>query len=373
MDHHWEDTLFLVFEEDWRLLKKHEEPLEVNTPILREAIQPKSLPPRRDEEEMNEEEPSASSSSWQIPTLAAGEEPDVDHRLTYRAGKVKGDVAIQPSLKDLVRYATIASRSGKGDLVWATWCGNKKTPGEPTHFSGLLMLTRTGAGIMRDLMLTSSPDHFDLWLLRFLKLRPSPFPASSYVWPSIGHFCSHRSGCAEELHGGVRESGWEAKWVGEGTRWCRQGHRFLCHFQDRQDKWLTKAINDQALDGSLYLWKTLKALPGRHDLSEEEGVAKYGDKYIPGLKTALATPGPKSWQSKRQRRQGRLAAQQYIGRHFVDDWEQVFPSGPKHELFVSDSRPPNSLLFVSSHHDPDELSSVGEAVVEFCLALWPIV
>lgn len=102
-------------------------------------------------------------------------------------------------------------------------------------------------------------------------------------------------------------------------------------------------------------------------------MAKYGDKYIPGLKTALATPGPKTWQSKRQRRQGRLAAQQYIGRHFVDDWEKVFPSGPKHELFVSDSRPPNSLLFVSSHHDPDELSSVGEAVAEFCLALWPTV
>jgi len=94
MEHHWEDTLFLVFEEDWRLLKKHEEPLEVNTPISRDAIQPKSLPPRRDEEEMTEEEPSAPSSSWQIPTLAAGEEAAVDHRLTYRTGKVKGSVDI---------------------------------------------------------------------------------------------------------------------------------------------------------------------------------------------------------------------------------------------------------------------------------------
>ena len=63
----------------------------------------------------------------------------------------------------------------------------------------------------------AKPEHFDIWLREQLVqvFSASARMGACYVWPSIGGYDEHVSGCdAKQLAstGGVRESDWDKSW-----------------------------------------------------------------------------------------------------------------------------------------------------------------
>ena len=150
-------------------------------------------------------------------------------------------------LKDLVRVVTQAARIGRGDLVWHSWVGSGKKKARPCHGTTLVSVTPTAARALLDRMTlgTAQPQHFDVWLRDQLvhEQAVAERMGACYVWPSIGGFDEHVSGCDPKQlasTGGVRESDWNKSWSQEGVRpTCRQhNQRWLCPFQASGVTWL---------------------------------------------------------------------------------------------------------------------------------------
>ena len=157
--------------------------------------------------------------------------------------------AHRQEIKDLVIIATQAKRRKHGNLVWYSWVsGGRGRKAHPGHGSSLLGLDRVAAielaAELHELGSDSSkwPFHFDLWLLQLLRkwetvhreaASQSPgqrpvssrpgllyLPRASYVFPSVGGYCSHRSGCDPKSVGGdgTRGMNWNDFGVQEGVR-----------------------------------------------------------------------------------------------------------------------------------------------------------
>ena len=130
---------------------------------------------------------------------------------------------VSQELSDLVRIVTTAHRQGFGNLVWLSWCGTYKRRATPSHGSTLLALNRFAAHRLLDKIMDSKPMHFDVWLRDVLihdNMADSLNIGASYVWPSIGSYDEHLSGCDPKNAGkdGIRSSDWEASWTQAGVR-----------------------------------------------------------------------------------------------------------------------------------------------------------
>ena len=112
-----------------------------------------------------------------------------------------------------------------------------------------------------------SMQHADIGIRHHMEQHANDF-GCGYMYPSIGHFAVHKSGCEVSLD--TRESDWKKSWVQEGTR--PSGHhatgtnsgwwttRYLTKFRVRGEsiQWVRKVeLPENPLDEALF-WKSWK-------------------------------------------------------------------------------------------------------------------
>ena len=167
-------------------------------------------------------------------------------------GRVLGkDLEPVDELACLVRLHTQAQRLGRGDLVWYSWNAAKsKRQSHPSHGSQMIGLTKTGAAALAAFFQRSMPCHFDIGLLHAL-LDQELALGACYVYPAIGHYTEHESGCDPAL--GIRPAHWGETWIMEGVRPPKGKDRYLMGFCKKGLEWGPKVD----FDGYEYVWKTL--------------------------------------------------------------------------------------------------------------------
>lgn len=135
-------------------------------------------------------------------------------------------VGVSEYLEDLVRYATAAHRLNHGDIIWAGWVpggpgSNPKRKASVGFGSHLLLCSKSGLLTLKDAFANdpdlSVPGHIDIKLKTYLIAHWKEAKAC-YIWPAIGNYTAHISGCSHEYLESVRPNGWNDKWTRQGTR-----------------------------------------------------------------------------------------------------------------------------------------------------------
>ena len=230
---HTPDTLFFVAEEDFRLTREH-------AALTPEQVAGRLAPKPGGFQEMPGEATISVEELYRMRTSMAplqGEEeagatvesanPDAETAamLGFYRRRRKPSAAemqnISEELQDLVKICTFAHRQRAGGLVWLSWCGGgggKSRKSAPCHGSTLLAVTSWFARKLLDNFDKLEFMHFDVALRNVLQRPPADWYwcQASFVYPSIGHYCEHVSGCQEGL--GWRASEWDRTWCQGGTR-----------------------------------------------------------------------------------------------------------------------------------------------------------
>ena len=129
-------------------------------------------------------------------------------------------------LEDMVRYATACHRQNVGDVIWCGWVpggpgSNPKRKASIGFGSHFLMVSKRGfATLRRDFVHHEhlrTPTHIDLALKKWM-IETWRDSRACYLWPAIGNYTAHISGCSKEYMTTVRPSGWGDKWTRQGTR-----------------------------------------------------------------------------------------------------------------------------------------------------------
>ena len=212
-----EDTMFLIFEEDWRLKRSH----TVVERLLAEAASVAAPPAEEPEPALTARR--SRSRSPRRPWRAAGRpEPSAGGtRLSAPQGDVQTE-QIPRWLRDTVEFMNVAKKQGRGDVVWLSWsCGTGKyTQGQPAHGSHAVGVTSEGAHAFQAALVRQYPWHLDCLLRRWcrneVECHAQGVAPNSWLYPSLGNFGEHVSGCDDAV--GHRNATWDAPHVAEGTR-----------------------------------------------------------------------------------------------------------------------------------------------------------
>jgi hypothetical protein len=140
-----------------------------------------------------------------------------------------------------------AARRKIGDLVWYSWePGRRKS--HPGHGLTMIGLSTKGARELAkaDVMWTSCPDHFDLVLVAALMSNTMPKLSGCYVYPSIGHFAVHESGC--ESKNWIRENNWQKAHVHQDTRPTAGKDMYFGLFVKENVKWSEPKLDLDHID-----------------------------------------------------------------------------------------------------------------------------
>lgn len=249
---HYKDTWFIVCEEDFRLKMEHDVSIDhlVPEPFAGTDLET-GLQRRREKLEHSRmaaaewtEQERRTARRLSTAPLAGPHRHDADFPLP--SSKAQDPQSLSPGvLEDLVYLGLLAEEHGHGDLVWYSWVhGVRKS--HPGHGSTMLGLTAEAAKLILRKTWTWAPGHYDLLLLEALK-HDVDFRRSigcGYVYPPIGHFATHQSGC-ELVHG--------QPWIREASGWknCSQSTRHewqqLCRFTAKgmeavcQVEWVERA------------------------------------------------------------------------------------------------------------------------------------
>ena len=167
-------------------------------------------------------------------------------------GKAQGrEVQVSDELTCLVRLRTQAQRIGRGDLVWYSWNGSSsKRKAHPHYGSQMIGITKAGAAALASLLQRTKPGHFDVVLLTAL-VDGSLTMGASYVYPAIGNFTEHQSGCDPSV--GVRGAHWGENFVLDGVRTLPGKERYIMGFCKKGTDWGPKVD----FDAHDFVWKTL--------------------------------------------------------------------------------------------------------------------
>jgi len=214
-DARWEPgTLFLIFEEDFRFEPGHDvEPIPAED-------EPAPLPGAYRPGE------AAASGAAKAEAAPRGRRPratGVYYEVPARAAREDFADVSRP-LSDIVRYVTAAHRAGVGNVVWLSWqpghAGERAPhPSRILFGSTLLSVSRTGAGTLRRAMDSGEVqrEHFDLALKHWL-WRHHARAGACYLWPPMGNYAEHPSGCDPQRFASARPSCWAEPWCCPGTR-----------------------------------------------------------------------------------------------------------------------------------------------------------
>ena len=324
-----EDTLFLVFEEDWRLYRAES---QAKKDVVCEYLERIYLDPQGVAVGVQQEHAAAGGHGrWSLqnvftvldqdassgprkpsgaassssggepvapPPFSLGGEPGapplqaelptfyLPRGVTNALKDAHGNFIVSEQLQDIVRLFTFAHRKKAGDLVWVGWCGGSKGyRNVPMHGSQFIGITPYAANYIRNNWDKFPCNHFDVVLQRFLDDpgRTDEIRAS-YVYPSMGSYAEHESGCDPQV--GVRASEWDASYVAEGTR----GRRYLCKFGP--DKGFVPGYNTVrdlgtipfvGPDAEALTWKTFKSVFTMPQHLSHEARQKQDPRFVPLL------------------------------------------------------------------------------------------
>jgi len=175
--------------------------------------------------------------------------------------------------------------------------------------------------------------HFDLSLLKWLQEGDNQLQlGASYVYPCVGHYKGHVSGCCPVR---FRNPRWKEGWVQQGTRKDpsigANRHRWLMAWKESGTDWLHEVCIPEPIEGPRDLrWKTLRPPPEEEDV--QQGKKGGNDKRVLqrpaavvqelGQTIAVDLEGfvPGSLRAKRVRKNNLL---HYAFRFFVDDAEEA--------------------------------------------------
>ena len=152
-------------------------------------------------------------------------------------GKAKSEDFASPSkrLTDLVKMAILAHRVGRGELVWACWQPGLAGVeiGDVRRLNSgamMIMLTPHASNIISKQIEDAGrrragpmqPWHFDLALKSYLcDPEISKEVGACYVYPPVGNYTQHVSGCDPKYAKGAgRPNCWAEAWCCPGT--CRE-------------------------------------------------------------------------------------------------------------------------------------------------------
>ena len=219
-----EDTLFLVFEEDWRL--RPEPPARVQQPGAASAAASSSGAASSSAAPYSGHGDCSGSPQHEQGEQAVSKRPRGKKlELPHRAGFQQWQDVGGGDLNGLVSIANEAHRAGCGDLVWFTWqphgAGDSKNchrRQSPRSGAMLIGLSQTGAKQLLEACRANQlpPGHWDVVLLRYLYKAAM---RSCYVYPPVGNYATHISGCERSMGAGTggRPSCWDEAFACPGT------------------------------------------------------------------------------------------------------------------------------------------------------------
>ena len=311
-----DDTLFMVFEEDYRFFPEGQDPdgcddygkrvAKILDPGFATAQESESLPPQ-----------SQGAASKLGKSSGKGGKPKPGSRFHSTSSRGSSDLndvvneGFSSNVADLVRWATVAHRHRMGNFVWVGWCPTRK-PSQLVKGSHLIMLSKEGFAHMGQAMTHDEikRGHLDLvfkeWLLTGSTAQKV---GACYIYPQMGGYWRHVSGCDPTNHGeatGGRPSAWDFENPASGTRvGSDPKHRgkWLIQWRgpnpaDRQ--WVT-CPSDKELVKPEWIWKSIRdptaieqqSLPPQ-DIQQEVKEDEPEEQ---------KTPAPRSKRSKRAQRQ----------------------------------------------------------------------
>ena len=270
-----EDTLFIIFEEDFRFTPDVGDPAwthngrkDTSATILSSMFGPS--PPPAEEAASSSAAPAEAASSSAAPSSpnkiprAKKAEPPVHPNFWNRAeraaeggyvvqNKASRDDWKQPSmfLRDLVAYATLAHRQKRGDFMFMGWqphgAGESaSTPCVDRMRSGLMLSMVSQQGFLhletqwKDAPSLSAVGHVDIKLKNFWSLPVNS--QVSYITPPIGGYTAHLSGCAQEFFKKERPCIWMEDFACPGTR---RSHDWNA---EPREKWLATFTSNALVD-----------------------------------------------------------------------------------------------------------------------------
>ena len=306
-----EDTLFIIFEEDFRFTPDVGDPAwthngrkDTSATILSSMFGPS--PPPAEEAASSSAAPAEAASSSAAPSShnkmprAKKAEPPVHPNFWNRAergaeggyvvqNKASRDDWKQPSmfLRDLVAYATLAHRQSRGDFMFMGWQPHGAGDSTPTtkvdrYRSGLMLSMVSQQGFLhletqwkRAETLTTA-GHVDLKLKNFWCLPVNS--KVSYITPPIGGYTAHLSGCAAEFYKKERPCIWMEDFACPGTRrshdWnAKSREKWLATFTSNgKPDWVCRV--DVAVPDEKVYWVSFDK---RVDLGPAEPTAGWGN------------------------------------------------------------------------------------------------
>ena len=264
-----EDTLFIIFEEDFRFTPEVGDPAwthngrkDTSATIFSSMFGPSPPPdPKASSSSAaaaEEASSSAAASSHNMIPRAKKEEPPVPPNFWSRKEReAAGDYVVQnrasgadwkqPSifLRDLVAYATLAHRRQRGDFMFMGWqphgAGESdSTKNKNNMRSGLMCSMVSQEGFLHlETQWRFSPQltaagHVDCKLKNFWSLPVNS--RVSYITPPIGGYTSHISGCEKAFFTKERPCIWLEDFACPGTRrahdWTEKPRqKWLCTFR----------------------------------------------------------------------------------------------------------------------------------------------
>ena len=340
-----EDTLFMIFEEDFRFFPEGQDPdgaddysERVMQLIMERGFEAlkgsESLPPQsqnssssKDKQQGSESLPpqSQSKSSSQGKSSGKGSKPKPESRFFSTASRESSDLkdeeneGFSSNVADLVRWATVAHRHKMGNLIWVGWCPEKDKTSRLSNGSHLIMVSRTGLSHIAKALHKQEIEsgHIDLVLKKWLsKGNTAEKVQACYVWPSMGGYTAHESGCDPFNFGaaqGGRSSNWDKQKPAIGTRVAtdpKQRGKWLIQWAEASANRVWKHCpDDSELVQAKFLWKSIReptaSVPIREPTASDPSGSTQGTQQQEAKEDTENPEGapPRSKRYKRLRRQ----------------------------------------------------------------------
>ena len=298
-----DDTLFMVFEEDFRFFPDGQDPDKaddyrrrvakvVTTRGVKALVGSGSLPPQtqgasssQGNFQSSESLPPQGGKPFNVfgspgkstdkgkSTGKGGGKPKVESRFMGSASRGCSNMedeqneGFSSNVSDLVRWATVAHRKGMGNMVWVGWVPEKGKPSRLSHGSHLIMVSKQGLSHLAKAFLKNEirRGHIDLVLKEWLmKGQTAARVKASYVWPSMGGFFAHASGCDPKNFGAhnPRESNFDKQKPAVGTRVGTDPHqrgKWLIQFAEAwKDRVWKECPSDADLVDKKWRWLSIR-------------------------------------------------------------------------------------------------------------------
>ena len=356
-----DDTLFMVFEEDYRFFPENEDSDKADDYAARmvKVVLERGWESLQGSESQPPQTQSSSSSQGKLhgsESLPPQSEPpfNVFGPASSSKGKSKGKGNSKPkpesrfhatasrgssnledeenegfssNLADLVRWATVAHRQGMGNLVWVGWCPAKDKRSRLSNGSHCVMVSKTGLSHMTKAFFEGKirRGHIDLVLKEWLSTGSTAARVGAcYVFPTMGGFTAHASGCDPFNFGeekGGRPSNWKKDNPALGTRTATdpsQRGKWLIQWAEKTTDRVWKGCpDDKDLVQAKWKWRSIREPTASVPAGFQQNSAQQNAKWDP------ANPEGAEPSSKRYKRLKRQHEMRDSYRHWTTSADEA--------------------------------------------------